>query len=624
MAWWPLGRNRQKPAAGPPYVKPPVIGSVQHDGAWRDLPALQCTLADSLRPVAINDSFRESLASYADPSFVAPLAHHVEPDAGGLVDGLVSPGMPYAHASGPKMAVPHRVDLPASSRPGSSTSLRLVSAPPVQRSATSDSAADLPTVALQLPGMAAPDLEPAPSKDQDLIAPAEVVSQPGTGSVTELASQSDDHSLQSALLPVSVAVQKRGGDETELPVVPVVSRRTDASTDSLTRGKQREIEARSDAPTLGVSLERGPLTLLRTPITDHVSVPTEPAVQRIENVAQQVAPTQRSGAATHAPSSAPPAASATAPAISATPAVPFPTAQRLPSEDGKQVLDSLHGYPLAVSRQETQVPDRTNEAQMRKESQVQRLESFGEPAATPAVPPLERNLHPQTHVESATPPFGGIAEDPAVAALVAAAPSTFRGAQQRRADPEVPMGPAIIPEPWTPEPSIPESSNSVAPTAASGPGAAPSHSPLPTVSRLAPEAPIQLTTRPSASPPTLVVGQPILQARADAPSNDSRPSGAMSFSSMFGSEAGGETGSPAEDGFTSVQLQAADDSATPASEPTDGPTPPIATAAAPPAGPAGKPDDLDELARRLYEPITARLRAELWLDRERAGVMSNG
>ena len=35
------------------------------------------------------------------------------------------------------------------------------------------------------------------------------------------------------------------------------------------------------------------------------------------------------------------------------------------------------------------------------------------------------------------------------------------------------------------------------------------------------------------------------------------------------------------------------------------------------------PTDLDEMARRLYEPLSARLRAELWLDRERAGVMSD-
>ena len=45
------------------------------------------------------------------------------------------------------------------------------------------------------------------------------------------------------------------------------------------------------------------------------------------------------------------------------------------------------------------------------------------------------------------------------------------------------------------------------------------------------------------------------------------------------------------------------------------------SAVAPPAAPAA---DVDEMARRLYEPLVARLRAELWLDRERAGVFGDG
>lgn len=32
---------------------------------------------------------------------------------------------------------------------------------------------------------------------------------------------------------------------------------------------------------------------------------------------------------------------------------------------------------------------------------------------------------------------------------------------------------------------------------------------------------------------------------------------------------------------------------------------------------------LDELADRLYEPLTARLKTELWLDRERSGLLVN-
>ena len=33
--------------------------------------------------------------------------------------------------------------------------------------------------------------------------------------------------------------------------------------------------------------------------------------------------------------------------------------------------------------------------------------------------------------------------------------------------------------------------------------------------------------------------------------------------------------------------------------------------------------ELEELAKRLYEPLSARFRAELWLDRERAGLVTD-
>jgi hypothetical protein len=57
-------------------------------------------------------------------------------------------------------------------------------------------------------------------------------------------------------------------------------------------------------------------------------------------------------------------------------------------------------------------------------------------------------------------------------------------------------------------------------------------------------------------------------------------------------------------------------------EPTGGVTPAGPPAAASP-GPkdGGSPTDLEELARRLFEPLAARLRAELRLERERTGTL---
>lgn len=57
--------------------------------------------------------------------------------------------------------------------------------------------------------------------------------------------------------------------------------------------------------------------------------------------------------------------------------------------------------------------------------------------------------------------------------------------------------------------------------------------------------------------------------------------------------------------------------------PTDSPAAatPTLTAAPAPGAPAPAAPDVDELVNRLYDPLAARLRAELWLDRERAGVL---
>lgn len=80
----------------------------------------------------------------------------------------------------------------------------------------------------------------------------------------------------------------------------------------------------------------------------------------------------------------------------------------------------------------------------------------------------------------------------------------------------------------------------------------------------------------------------------------------------------------ADDRFPSVQLDAADTASAPSGPAAVPPPSASASGVAPAAAPAGAaPTDLDEMARRLYEPLSARLRAELWLDRERAGVMSD-
>jgi len=67
----------------------------------------------------------------------------------------------------------------------------------------------------------------------------------------------------------------------------------------------------------------------------------------------------------------------------------------------------------------------------------------------------------------------------------------------------------------------------------------------------------------------------------------------------------------------------------PPDEPVDQP-PPAPASAAPPTSThsitADRPGgalDIDDLARRLYDPLAARLKAELRLDRERAGIITD-
>src|SRR4051794_28140972 len=97
--WWQLGRSRRDAvASSAPLAKPaPVLLPSEPQGAWQDLPNVQRTLAEPLQPVAVGDDFRQSLASFQDPSFIAPLSHQVDPSTGGLVDGLAAPGQSHAH-----------------------------------------------------------------------------------------------------------------------------------------------------------------------------------------------------------------------------------------------------------------------------------------------------------------------------------------------------------------------------------------------------------------------------------------------------------------------------------------------------------------------------------------------
>ncbi|MGB4892054.1 MAG: hypothetical protein WBP09_10340, partial [Propionicimonas sp.] len=89
------------------------------------------------------------------------------------------------------------------------------------------------------------------------------------------------------------------------------------------------------------------------------------------------------------------------------------------------------------------------------------------------------------------------------------------------------------------------------------------------------------------------------------------------------------TAAPAEPDQVSLQRQPLDSGASPSEPSVSAMSEPAAAPVPGGPGPAGGEGaggtaaNLDEMARRLYEPLAARLREELWLDRERAGLMSD-
>ena len=91
-----------------------------------------------------------------------------------------------------------------------------------------------------------------------------------------------------------------------------------------------------------------------------------------------------------------------------------------------------------------------------------------------------------------------------------------------------------------------------------------------------------------------------------------------SGSVFFDRPAGADPRTPA--GAAGPPVQRAAESAPAAESPAPAPAPAGAGAGAA----AGAPEvNLDDLAQKLFDPLSARLKAELWLDRERAGFVTD-
>ncbi len=266
MRWWPFGRSAGEPSAAAPAPSTSAAsGPPPASNDWRDVPRLQRTLADPLAPVAINDRFREGLATSADPSFLAPLTHRVEPVTGGLVEGLVVPGRPTTHG-GPDLVVPSR---PAAATP-----------PRVQRLAQwSDPG--LATVPLEYP---APGTAPAAADGRrvDEVGDAEVEA-PGPVSIDglEVVAPESAPTDPAATIDQSIAATTSTDGRRSAAPTPVFAER------SIQRSAS---DAEPSRVTLGPRLLGDPLIVPPVPITPRVAATTEPPAQPVSYAAPRPDP----------------------------------------------------------------------------------------------------------------------------------------------------------------------------------------------------------------------------------------------------------------------------------------------------------------------------------------------
>ena len=612
MPWWERPLDRLKGRFAPdaahtpdPQPGPPVAVSPNPTGAWGDVPPLQRTLAAPIRPVALNDQFRNSLASFSDPSFLAPLSHQVDPSVGGLVAGLVSQGEPQTHG-GPELTVLQRPPAPVQRT--------------VQRLATWSAPPE------HLPTVPPDDLQTVPLEYSDPVAdvPPPALAQGAEPWSTGTEPATDVRLLAPAPATPQVQLQRTPATPEEAsstiePTLPV----------PLPDVQEPLAAAPPDMPTLGARPAPAPLFAFTEPPASALAA-REPAVQRLR---YEQPPIQRQSRA--APSTAP------------------------ADRPDRSVVAA--NKPEAPPHQVTVQTSRERAVEMSRERQTPQ----GPPPTTihggdPTVATEPRWVQPSPDADDSTPPQPAEFDsapwpDIVVSRLAESAPSAA-----------VPEEPGFVEEPlvvaWQQSaPTLPATASSLGGHVDVEPLAGgPSASRTPDVQRVSPltriAAPIVAVQRrtPEAGSPAVrpELSVPSGNGAGAAPSGSTRqpplvvarvaatapPRGAfrpnsgseVSFAHMFSGASRAPAPSEPSDDHVVVQRDVA-----------TAPTPTEATLqaeggdagvilqasaggapGAPGLGSAG--GNLDEIARRLYEPLAARLREELWLDRERAGLMSDG
>jgi hypothetical protein len=688
VAWWNSSLDRLKarfapgsaPAAahvGRPAASPPE--------EWRDVPRLQRTLAEPILPVAINDGFRDSLATFANPSFLAPLSHHVDPTSGGLAAGLVAPGRPQTH-DGPELAVPRRAQRPTTPRVQRRTtggaefadlSTVPLEFPDQTESTTSPTSATMsPTAVQRQPLGAAPvaGRRPEPLPSTTAGRPGETSPEPSDGTHAFISEGTRPVGPETTTL-VSRLEQATGGtdqvgpitgpDKLDQPTVGLPGTGLDkldqppvglpiTGLEKLDQPRAQSLRPtvaafalqraaaglRPDVPTLAARTLTTSLSRSDEPISPRIALPSEPPVQHLMYTPGDLHPDcPHASAAPRGVGGNDSAPRASAPDLPIQTLRELPSLERPMSPEGASLPTILATAPV---QRQVVGPSAAQTARIASAAPGTEEEWGSEGTDSRHVDPKQPATEPLAQgftevplvVARSTASQGATLELPRPDGAVDVSspswpqgPSHSEGAQ-RTGPSDGHLGETVPVEPWTP----PE-----ARTMQALGGTTRVAAPIAAVQRrVAATSPAERTAEPtepfrraggSFSPMTeqqpLVVARQLASPRV--PEGRPRPGEGMSFASMFADA--GLSRADSDAALTGVQRQPADGGAAAAepsvsmdtaSEPTAAPAP-----AAGPATTAGSAANLDEMARRLYEPLAARLREELWLDRERAGLMSD-
>ncbi|WP_375425723.1 hypothetical protein [uncultured Friedmanniella sp.] len=654
MAWWPwrgLG-GEPTPAAGAPHEVAPAAATEAYGCDWAELAPVQRVLEQPVAPVAPLDAFRAGLATSRDPSFLAPLGHAVDPSAGGLAEGIAGAVPPRTRPVGPELAVPPRPSVPparvqrriagGSTAAGATptkamTAAGTASEPAPEAVSAAAAEPDPQRVAAPTRVLAAVAEPPAPARERPALPLAElpVVGRraseplpsrpaPSAGVVAPAASR--EPATESAPLSgFAAAIAAIGGEEQPAATAHALSTESGhdapfssvpASRASLTSGPVLAAPggAESVVPALAMP---GPVVMRRVgpdPIDPGSMNPTPTRTGPTRTGPTRTDPT-RTDTGVEPPSLRPTSRES----VDATPATPDHASDDLAGAlDDQPLLGAARTDP-SLAAAPSAVPDPL-------------APGAAEPKLTVVSRSVDRGAaRPLTVARavaaSSTPTLGTPTSRPlAIAPPVTGSPGGARRLEAAAVQPLrfVPVG-------------APASAGSVRPTAVvqrvaaaptvvgPDPGLASSPpgpgTPPPAV-RTAAFNELASSVAPAVVPPRPVVGS------------------SASFAQMF--SAGTPAAEAGRTGPMSVPLQrrvdvdevqvvgqpdpagpaAADPPGDPVAATNSNPSPGAASAAPTGAGAGAGASgaDLEELAHRLYEPLSARLRAELWIDRERAGV----